>query len=32
METYHLIIENATIFTADADNTVITDGVIGIKN
>ena len=32
METYHLIIENVTIFTADADNTVITDGVIGIKN
>ena len=32
MDAYQLIIENATILTADADNTVIRDGVIGIKN
>jgi len=32
MERYHLIIENATIVTADDDNRVIRDGLIGIKN
>lgn len=32
MKTYDLIIENAAIITADADHTILTNGMIGIKN
>ena len=32
LNSYDLIIENATILMTDADNTVVTDGVIGIKD
>ena len=32
MKAYDLVIDHATLLTMDADNTVIRDGIIGIKN
>lgn len=32
MKVYDLVIDHATLLTMDADNTVIRDGIIGIKN